>query len=407
MAVIIEKKPEHIQPHKPQLWTFNFFLIFFSTLCMFIAFHCLHPSLPIYIERFSGSTRFAGLALTSLALAAIIARPTTGWALDKYGRKTIFIGGLFLFMVPMVVYIWLVPVAMLIALRFLQGIGWGIGSTASSTVASDIVPWHRMGEGMGYYSLTMSISMAFSPAMALWLIDNYSFKELFIVCSLLSFVSLVLALLIKYPKTEKPRSATAPSYAFMEKAALQPAAVILFVLFTYSALISFLPLYIREQGMATAGYFFTALALTTLIARPLSGIIVDRAGRKGFDLSVIIGTIASAAALPVLAQTSTLTHIIAGGLLYGIGFGFIQPTMLALAIRSVPSNKKGAANATFFTAIDIGAATGALFWGFIAAAYGYKILFNLTVIPVVIALVVYFAWRNPTDISQPAIPPTA
>ncbi len=401
MAAIFEQAEDYLQPKKPHLWTINFFLIFFSTLCMFIAFHCLHPTLPIYIETFSGSTRFAGLALTSLALAAIIARPTTGWALDKFGRKTIFLAGLFLFMLPMIFYIWLVPVAMLIALRFLQGIGWGIGSTASSTVASDIVPWQRMGEGMGYYSLTMSISMAFSPAMALWLIDNFSFRELFIVCSCLTFASLILAMLIKYPRTEKSPNVPPPTYAFMEKAALQPAAVILFVLFTYSALISFLPLYIREQGLATAGYFFTALALTTLIARPLSGIIVDRAGRKGFDLSVIIGTIASAAALPVLAQTSTLTHIIAGGLLYGIGFGFIQPTMLALSIRSVPSNKKGAANATFFTAIDIGAATGSLFWGFIAAAFGYKILFNLTIIPVIIALVVYFAWRNPVDLSQP------
>ena len=403
MARVLEQATGNLQTEKPKLWTLNFFLIFFSTLCMFIAFHCLHPSLPIYIERFSGSTRFAGLALTSLALAAIIARPTTGWALDKYGRKIIFFGGLFLFLVPMVAYTWLVPVAVLIALRFLQGIGWGIGSTASSTVASDIVPWQRMGEGMGYYSLTMSISMAFSPAMALWLIDNYSFRELFMVCSLLSFMSLLLAMMIKYPGTKKPRGTAAPTFAFMEKTAMQPAAVILCVIFTYSALISFLPLYIREQGMTTAGYFFTAMALTTFIARPLSGIIVDRAGRRGFDLSVMIGTAASAAALPVLAQTSTLIHIIGGGLLYGIGFGFIQPTMLALAIRSVPSNKKGAANATFFTAIDIGAATGALFWGFIAAAYGYKTLFNLAIIPVVTALILYFAWRNPTDISKPLL----
>ncbi len=402
MAEVPGQTAGGVQPEKQPLWTLNFILICASTLCIFLAFHSLYPTLPIYIERFGGSTRIAGLALTSLTVAAIFSRPITGWALDKYGRKTIFICGLFLFLVPMVIYIWLVPVVLLIALRFVQGLGWGVGNTASGTVASDIVPRKRMGEGMGYYSLTLSVSMALSPVLALWLIDHYSFRELFIACSLLTLTSLLLALLIRYPKTERPRSVPAPSFVFMEKAALQPAAVILFVIFTYSSVISFLPLYARQQGLATVGYFFTAMALTTLISRPLSGIIVDRAGRRGYDISVIISTIATVAAMPVLAQTTSLSHLLWGGSLYGIGFGFIQPTMLALAIRSVPAHKKGAANATFWTAVDMGAATGSLCWGFVAAALGYKILFNLTIIPLLIALLVYFAWRNPTDIAATA-----
>lgn len=384
---------------KPTLWTFDFILICLSTLCMFLAFHSLYPTLPIYIERFGGSTKIAGLALTALTAAAIVSRPVTGWALDKYGRKPIFIGGLFLFLIPMVIYIWLVPVVLLIALRFVQGLGWGIGNTASGTVASDLVPRQRMGEGMGYYSLTLSVSMAFSPVLALWLIDRYSFRELFMACSLLVFISLVLALFIKYPRQERPPSAPVASFAFMEKEALQPAAVIFLVIFTYSALISFLPLYARLQGLATVGYFFTALALTTLISRPLSGIIVDKAGRSGYNLSVIVGTMASVAAMPVLAQTDSLLHLLLGGFLYGIGFGFIQPTMLALAIRSVPHHKKGAANATFWTAVDMGAATGSICWGFVAATLGYKVLFHLTIVPLLIALLVYFAWPNPTNIS--------
>ena len=392
------------QEANPRLLTLDFILICFSTLCIFIAFHSLYPTLPIYIETYGGSTSIAGLALTAVTAAAIISRPITGWALDKYGRKVIFVGGLFLFLIPMVIYIWLVPVVLLIVLRFVQGLGWGIGNTASGTVASDIVPRQRMGEGMGYYSLTLSVSMALSPVLALYLIDHYSFRELFIACSLLTFISMLLALLIKYPKTvtEKPLNAPAPSFVFMEKTALQPAAVILFVIITYSALLSFLPLYARQQGLATVGFFFTAMAVTALISRPLSGIIVDRAERKGYDICVIVGVIATVAAMPILAQTTSLTHLLWGGSLYGFGFGFIQPTMLALAIRSVSSHKKGSANATYWTAVDMGAASGSLCWGFIAAAFGYQILFNLTIIPLIIALIIYFTWRNPTDISAVA-----
>ena len=170
--------------------------------------------------------------------------------------------------------------------------------------------------------------------------------------------------------------------------------VILFVIFSYVSLISFLPLYVIEQGLKTAGLFFTSFALTTILSRPLSGIIVDRAGRKGYDFSVLIGTLAAAVAMPIIARTTTWLYLLLGGMCYGIGFGFVQPTMLALCIRNMPPEKKGAANATFWTAVDIGAACGSLFWGFVAAAFGYQTMFNLNIIPPLIALAIYFTWKR-------------
>ena len=63
-----------------RLWTLNFILICFSAFASFLAFHSLHPTLPIYIEKFGGTAKIAGLALTSLTVAAIFSRPVTGWA---------------------------------------------------------------------------------------------------------------------------------------------------------------------------------------------------------------------------------------------------------------------------------------------------------------------------------------
>ena len=47
-------------------------------------------------------------------------------------------------------------------------------------------------------------------------------------------------------------------------------------------------------------------------------------------------------------------------------------------------------NATFWTGFDIGVALGSVLWGMVAAAMGYKFMFNLTIIPLVLALAVYF-----------------
>jgi MFS family permease len=92
-----QTKPALLEANPP-LWTASFILIFLSTITIFISFHSMMPTLPIYIQQFGGGTGIAGLALGSLTLAAVLIRPVTGWALDNYGRKRIYIGGLLIFL---------------------------------------------------------------------------------------------------------------------------------------------------------------------------------------------------------------------------------------------------------------------------------------------------------------------
>ncbi len=136
------------------------------------------------------------------------------------------------------------------------------------------------------------------------------------------------------------------------------------------------------------------MALTTLISRPFSGIIVDRAGQRGFDLCVIIGSAAVFIAILVLFNTFKPLHMLVAGLLYGLCAGFLQSVMLILSVRIVPMEKRSMANAVYWTAVDTGVALGSFFWGFIAAAFGFKIMFGLTSIPVILAIFVYLSGRT-------------
>lgn len=393
MKKIKEETSDNITPVKPNLWSLNFVIVCLSNLTLFMVFHSLNSTLPVYIEQFGGTTKIAGLALTSLTVAAIIARMITGWSLNKYGRKLLFLTGLTLFLVPSFIYIRLIPVILLIVFRFIQGLGWGISHTSLSTVALDIVPPKRMGEGMGFFSLFNSLSMALSPAIALWLISQYSFRELFMVCSILPLATLIISLFIRYPKIEN--QASGYRFEFLEKAALWPSIVIFFVTFANSSGLSFLALYAIDLGLeaTAAGLFFTAMALTTFISRPLSGTIVDRAGQKGFNLCVTIGTVAAAMAIFVLVYTSSPLHLLIAGLSYGLCSGFLQFIMLILSVRNAPSEKMSIANAFYWTALDTGVAAGSLFWGVVAAAFGYRMMFGLTIIPITIAAVIYFTCR--------------
>jgi len=96
--------------------------------------------------------------------------------------------------------------------------------------------------------------LAMAPAIGLWLVDRFSFQALFISSSLLTMVSLVLALIIKFPKHTVSKQPV--KLVFMEKLALRPSVIILLTTITYSALLSFLTLFIQQKGISadsTAG----------------------------------------------------------------------------------------------------------------------------------------------------------
>ena len=215
---------------KTRLFTLNFILIWLATFGLMLVFYSLNTTLPIYIERFSGSVKYAGLAVTGLTVAAIMAR-LIGYLLDRFGRQIILIAGVVVFLITTLAYTWMVPVIALVALRFVQGWGWGVGHTAINTVAMDVTPRDRLGQGMGIYTLSFSSSMALAPAIALWSIYHYPFRQIFIICALLTLFALMLALMIKYPQI-KVQPAPFSLKGFIAKEALRPAV---------TDLLSFLP----------------------------------------------------------------------------------------------------------------------------------------------------------------------
>ena len=375
---------------RPKLWTRDFVFICFANLLLFLNLHSLTPTLPIYIEVFGGRSDAAGFPLAAISIGAVLIRPFSGWALDRYGRKPIFLCGIILFLIPALVYIWMLPAYLVIVMRFLQGLGWGVANNGANTVASDIIPLRRIGEGMGFFSMTLTLPMAIAPAAALWLVESYSFPTLFSLTPFLIVFALALALLIRYPQqiTQKKRE-----IVFMNKDCLKPAIVMLMFTLPYSATLSFLPVYAREQGIQTTGLFFTAMSLTTLLIRPAVGVFIDKLGKRGYDLAVGLGSLAICISLIILAQTTVVYHIIWGGVFFGIGFGMAQPTLLALCIISTTPEKKGAANGTYWTAYDLGLATGSVLCGFISAALGYKNMYYINIIPMIAALLIYF-WKN-------------
>ena len=386
------RNPKALNILRHDLLNRNYILAWFVALLLFMAFDSMIPVLPVYMEMHEGVSGAAGLPLAAITLGALLIRPFAGWALDAYGRKKLFWGGILLFLLPAICYIGMIPAALLIALRVIQGSGFGSSNTAIFTLATDINPKKQMGMGMGYFTATMSLSVAIAPTTTSWMLGRHvSYPVIFTVSALFIVVAFILALLIRYPAYEKKE--VKPHFVFFTRTALKPALVTLFVAINFSSVISFVPVNATMQGILLTGIFFTAESITSLVLRPVSGMLVDKKKEKGFDLTVLVGAVLVIVAILVLAQLSSLASLIIGGIFFGAGFAFLQPTMLALSVKDATPENRGAANATYWTAFDSGVFLGSIIWGPIAALLGYRTMFHLALIPVGLALLIYFSQR--------------
>ncbi len=317
----------------------------------------------------------------------MLIRPLAGYALDAYGRKAIFFIGLLIFAGAVFAYMWVPTLLILLLVRFIHGFGWGLASTASSTVAADIIPKPRMGEGMGYYGLAGTLSMALAPALGLFIISRYDFNLLFSLSTLMVIIAILLAFTIKYHAVTTPGQ----KFNLIEKDALRPSIVIFFVNMTYGAIVAFLALYSIEMGISNIGIFFTIYAVSLAISRPIAGRLADR---SSFDIVVIPGIILIMLAMFLLYSASSLQWFLLAAIVYGAGFGAVQPSLQALAIVATSPEKKGAANATFFTGFDLGIGLSSIMWGFVAQAIGYSLVYLCAIIPAFLGLSFYYFYKK-------------
>ncbi|SHF26606.1 Predicted arabinose efflux permease, MFS family [Seinonella peptonophila] len=361
-----------------RLWTSSFIILTISMLFLFTSVCLLIPTLPFFIKNLGGTESQVGIIVGTFTISAVIFRPIIGGFLDRYGRKPFIVFGLILFLVLMCFYNWVSGLWILILLRFLHGIGWAISTTSIGTAVTDIVPTTRRGEGMGWYGLAMTISMAVGPMLGIWLLQKYSFHGLFSVAIFFSIIALLLGLILKLPIQFQHK---ARRIELFDSSMFPVGLAIVFLTIPYGGITAFLPLFV-ESIKVNAGTFFLMYAVSLSFIRPIAGKLTDR-----YDESVVIklSVIISSMALLVLSFSSGLVGVIFSAILYGIGFGSAQPAIQTYMINLARPDRKGIANASYFTSFDLGIGLGAIILGWIYPFIGYQYLFIVCAISIMIS----------------------
>jgi len=346
----------------------NFVLVFFASLLMFTAFYIMLPTLPVFLTReLKIDERQTGIILSVYTLAALIIRPFTGFMIDRYGRKNFYIPALFLFAFIFIGYPLAGVFVFMLAVRFLHGLVWGVATTTGSTLIVDIVPAERRGEGIGLYGLAMTIPMAVGPFMGLQLSSGNNYTLMFLCAGGLALTGSLLTLLIRYPALHLAKNIHFSWRNLIESSSLPVTLNLLLINISYGGLVSFVSLYALKTGIGYTGIFFVIFAIGITLARLYMGKIFDNHGPK---FLAIIAIVLLAIGFLILGLIINITGFFAAGFLIGIGSGIIFPTFQAMVNNLVPPQRRGVANSTLFSGLDLGIGLGMLLTGFMAHTIG-------------------------------------
>ena len=389
-----------------RIWTADFVKVTAATTLVRICTQVQIVTMPLLFYHLGTGHALAGLSMTFFTLAALVARPFVGAALDAYGRKPIFLVGTAVYMVSTFLYGFVAFIPALILLRILHGISFSASSTASSTIASDLLPERRMTEGLGYFGLFGTLAIAVAPTAALSLLDAAGFSALYVATGVVALLALLLGTGIgsgargfrgaaaagsadKGPRDGAP-ARTRPRWMMLEPRAIPPSAVVLFVSLATSAVTVFLPSFAINRDIEGIGLFYTVQAASMVVSRLVVGRWSARSGPRAI---VILNLIGLAVALAAIGFSRTLWELLGCAVLFGFTSGILVPQLNAMAVTSADPANRGKANSTFYLALDLGIGAGAAGWGLALEALEMQWIFMLAAVLPIAAMPVFGA-RN-------------
>ena len=373
---------------KEKIWTRDFIFICIANFLVFLGFQMTLPTISLYVKHLGGSDQLIGVVVGIFTFSALLIRPFAGQALETKGRRIVYFGGLIVFILTLGTFGFLASIALLFFMRIIQGIGWGALTTATGTVASDLVPASRRGEGMGYFGLAGNIAMAIGPSLGLTLVVLLPFNQYFLLCAVLGIIAFIVATQIKFKKAEKVtvQPTGKKMLDLYEKSSLKPSVLAFFITFTFGGIATFLPLYTAQKGIEGIQWYFVIYALSVMLTRTFAGQLYDR---KGHRAVFIPGTLLIFIAMLLLSWMPSMNVLLIAAFLYGFGFGSVQPALQAWAIGQAPPNRRGMANATFYSFFDLGIGIGAMIFGQIGHVFGYDSIYMTAAVSVFLSMILY------------------
>ncbi len=369
---------DHKPQQRPPLWTPGFCAVAAGNFLLFFSFYLLLPILPMYVgETFMVDKSVTGSILASYTIMALLVRPVSGFLVDTFPRKKMLLICYTIFMLFFCGYLLAGTLLLFTVIRALHGAAFGLVTVSNSTMAIDIMPSARRGEGIGYYGVSNNLAMAFGPSISLYFYESlHEFTPIFMISVITSFLGLCCVSSIKPPvKVIEQRTKSISLDRFILLKGIPEMLPVILFSFAYGILSTYLAIYGRTEIGITdgAGLFFVIMACGLVASR----LRVGRMLNKGLvTRSIITGMLIIITGFIVFVIFRQPIGFYTAAFILGVGFGTMCSALQAMFINLAPNNRRGTANSTYFTAWDMGVGLGVFIGGYIAEISNYANAFR-------------------------------
>ncbi len=364
-----------------RLWTKSYIGICLSCFFQFMTHYALLTALPIFVVDFLKSgNQEVGLTVALFQVGAVSCRLFAGKWIDRFEKRKFLLLSLGMFLLASGSYLGVRNIFILLVLRFFHGVGFGMGTTATSTIGAIIAPESRKGEGIGYLAMFTSLAMVTGPFLSLLIVIHYNFTVLYGFCGILALLSFISGIMTKLPEAQPHTQSDTKNSAgwrnYIEPRALPAAITGFFLAFVYGGILAFIPTYAKSVGiMEFASGFFAFFAAAIIVPRSVIGKLFDR---KGANVVIYPAIVIFVIGMLGLSRIQSPTGLLAAGFIIGLGYGALNPSFQAMAVKTC-SDRKGLATATYFLFLDIGIGLG---WSYVlgvAVLYtNYRVMYSLS-----------------------------
>ena len=339
-----------------KLWTVHFMRICVANLLLFISLYVLFPVLPIEMsERLGLPVTETGVIFLFFTLGMFLIGPFHAYLVDAYKRKNVCLFSFALMVAATVGYAFVTNITELILLSTVQGLAFGIATTAGITLAIDITNSTLRSAGNVSFSWIARLGMILGIILGVWFDQHYAFKTLLTV-SVTTGALGILTVAGVYVPFRAPFVTKLYSFdRFLLLRGWVPAINLILITFIPGLLIPLVHPSLNDIVLGDTGVsmpFFAGVGMGYLASLVIARLFILK--EKTLRLVIMgLGLEILAICLLKAGYSSGISSV-----LLGLGLGLIMPEFLVMFVKLSHHCQRGTANTTHLLAGEVGITLG-------------------------------------------------
>ena len=350
----------------------NFLVVTCINLLLMTDYYLIFVTGTAHVQKtFGVSLSLAGLSSGIMVIGCLVGRFVAGNQISAVGGRPCLLAGMLLFTASIGALEFVHSLPLLFVQRLVAGFGVGVAGTATGAIVAYVVPVRFHGLGIGLFTMSAALALAFGPFLGISLSASYGYHALVQVSGIISLLSLgIYVFLRNLPPMHLRMRPVFRLYSYIDPRVVRFSLVALVVCPGYGCIQAFLPSFAAEHGLTgAASIFFLCYAGAALLTRPKTGRLFDTHGEHVVMYPALL---VMALALFVLSRAESAAVLLCAGLLLGVGFANFQSVGQAVSLSLVSRSRYAQATTTFYIFFDLGIGLGPYIFGRFIPTAGYE-----------------------------------